>query len=40
MFQELANDIARGINEHAHCDIDMAMNPVTYGWRYVRTHLV
>jgi hypothetical protein len=39
MFQEFTNDIARGINEEAHRDVDMAANLVTYGLWYVRTYL-
>jgi hypothetical protein len=40
MFQEFANDIAEGINEHAHRDIDVAVNPGTYGLWDVRTYFV
>ncbi len=39
-FQEFTDDIARGTNEHAHCDFDMAANPVAYALWNVRTYFV
>ena len=40
MFQEFANNIAGGVNEHAHRDIDVALNLVAYGLWDVRTNFV
>jgi hypothetical protein len=40
IFQEFADDIARGINEHTHGDLDIAVNPAKYDPRNVRTYFV
>jgi hypothetical protein len=40
IFQELTNDVARGIHEHAHTHFNMATNFALYVGRNIRNYFV